>query len=238
MTTPFAIAPAEMFQDHRLTLIETRILGILFTFRDKNTNVCYPHRSVIAERAGYSENAVSRGIKGLRDKGWMEVQQRRGSNVYRVIVPDLDTVAEPATVSDPATVAEPATDTVAEPATPKQTTEQTKEPPIVPLAGFDEFRAAWPKGKWKGGIEKPQQSWKKHKCAEHWQLIVADVKCRQRDDRLWLEGYIPLPTTYLNQERWTDDIDTRRPNNPESNVDTSDYFDPMKFPIHGGARNA
>ena len=41
--------------------------------------------------------------------------------------------------------------------------------------------------------------------------IVADVAERQARDDGWLRGYQPHPTTYLNQERWTDDISERKP---------------------------
>jgi hypothetical protein len=29
-----------------------------------------------------------------------------------------------------------------------------------------------------------------------------------RHDRQWVSGYIPLPTTYLNGERWEDEIES------------------------------
>jgi hypothetical protein len=32
------------------------------------------------------------------------------------------------------------------------------------------------------------------------------VRERQRRDQRWLDGYIPNPTTYLNQERWEDEF--------------------------------
>ena len=78
-------------------------------------------------------------------------------------------------------------------------------------------------------------AWKKHKCADNWQLIVADVEHRQRDDRSWREGFIPMPTTYLNQERWTDDIDTTRPNAAKEEDDWRERYargeDIMRSPV-------
>lgn len=36
--------------------------------------------------------------------------------------------------------------------------------------------------------------------------IIEDVKNRKSCDDQWIRGYAPHPTTYLNQERWNDDI--------------------------------
>jgi len=37
-------------------------------------------------------------------------------------------------------------------------------------------------------------------------LIVADIKDRLANDAQWIAGYIPHASTYLNGERWTDEI--------------------------------
>jgi hypothetical protein len=36
--------------------------------------------------------------------------------------------------------------------------------------------------------------------------ILADVPKRLAEDRSWKAGYVPHPTTYLNGERWNDEI--------------------------------
>ncbi len=55
MTEPvpiFAYMPIEAFMDKRLTLEQLRVLGALFSFRGKNTNVVWPSRQQIAARCG------------------------------------------------------------------------------------------------------------------------------------------------------------------------------------------
>jgi len=37
-------------------------------------------------------------------------------------------------------------------------------------------------------------------------MIHADIKKRMENDAQWMEGYIPHPATYLNGERWEDEI--------------------------------
>ncbi|RME80440.1 MAG: hypothetical protein D6775_16145, partial [Caldilineae bacterium] len=38
-------------------------------------------------------------------------------------------------------------------------------------------------------------------------MLIADVKRRMAHDRKWIEGYIPNPLTYINQNRWEDEIE-------------------------------
>ena len=35
--------------------------------------------------------------------------------------------------------------------------------------------------------------------------VISNVKSRAREDRQWLEGFAPNPTTYLNNQRWDDE---------------------------------
>lgn len=36
------------------------------------------------------------------------------------------------------------------------------------------------------------------------------MKRRVAEDRRWLDGYVPDPVTYLEEERWTDELQPRR----------------------------
>ena len=56
----------------------------------------------------------------------------------------------------------------------------------------------------------------KKKCFAKWiandlediaEKIINDVLLRIKESKKWKKGYIPLTQTYLNQDRWTDDID-------------------------------
>jgi len=37
-------------------------------------------------------------------------------------------------------------------------------------------------------------------------VIIADVENRKKNDQRWLDGFIPDPTTYLNGDRWEDEV--------------------------------
>ena len=59
-------------------------------------------------------------------------------------------------------------------------------------------------------------------------VLIADVLNRQKKDRRWGAGYIPDPTTYLNQERWDDaveayDTQLNRIPNPNQHKELEEY---------------
>lgn len=141
----FVILPIEAISDHRLGLIELRVLAALYSFRGgADITTVYPSRERLAERSGYSLTTVSKAMKGLIQTGWVSSQQHRGPNTYTLrgtqtvasleTVSDTDTVAGLETVSDTDTVSESGInsgrsghETVAESATPEETKKRPEE---------------------------------------------------------------------------------------------------------------
>lgn len=80
---------------------------------------------------------------------------------------------------------------------------------LVRNPGFERFWELYPNGHRKGK-KKAFESWKKNGLEELAEIINADVPRRALEDVGWLDGYIPNPTTYLNQQRWTDDVRRNR----------------------------
>jgi hypothetical protein len=70
---------------------------------------------------------------------------------------------------------------------------------------FEEFWAAYPK---KAERKKAASAWKRRNLDRLADRIIEDVQRRQVMDRQWLDGFIPHPTTYLNGDRWEDEIQT------------------------------
>lgn len=50
------------------------------------------------------------------------------------------------------------------------------------------------------------RSWVREGCEPYADKIIADVEERRMKDDHWLRGYIPMPSTYINQHRWQDEI--------------------------------
>lgn len=139
----FSIVPIEVWRDKRLTLEQMRVLGVLFSFRGKNTDVVWPSRAEIAARCGMNVCNISSATTALERLGWLMKEGKGGHSKatrYTITVPEfpeVGTVAHSATVADSATVAHSATRLpVAYSATPpvaysatrkEQTSEQTIE---------------------------------------------------------------------------------------------------------------
>ena len=60
-----SIVPIEVSLDHRLTLIQIRVLVALFSFRNKDTGVAKVKRSTLAERCGYPLTKISTATSEL-----------------------------------------------------------------------------------------------------------------------------------------------------------------------------
>ncbi len=67
---------------------------------------------------------------------------------------------------------------------------------------FSEFWKAYPLKK---GRQAARRAWTNRKLGDVDDLIL-DVKNRIENDRQWIEGNFPHAATYLNGERWNDEI--------------------------------
>ena len=80
--------------------------------------------------------------------------------------------------------------------------------PINCSARFDEFWSAYPKHV---GKKQCRAKWKARRLDERADTLIADIGRRLEGDREWRAGYIPNPLTYLNGDRWEDEILEERP---------------------------
>lgn len=61
--------------------------------------------------------------------------------------------------------------------------------------------------------------------------IVEGVQKHQRSNRKWKEGYVPMAATFLNQERWKDELGVTRPPQPIVNEAGTSF---KQIPSWGG----
>jgi hypothetical protein len=73
---------------------------------------------------------------------------------------------------------------------------------------FESFWSAYPR---KEGKSACQKKWAQRKLDDKAAVIVAHVQRRAKEDKQWLKGYIPMPLTFLNQDRWQDEYEVDRP---------------------------
>lgn len=70
---------------------------------------------------------------------------------------------------------------------------------------FGEWWAVYPK---KVGKKPAEQKWRTRRLDSQADKLIADVLNRLENDDGWIRGYVPDPCTYLNQDRWGDDLRT------------------------------
>lgn len=83
-----------------------------------------------------------------------------------------------------------------------------KDQKHVPQAArFQDFWDAYPI---KRAKKAAQAKWKQKRLDAKADELIADVKRRVRDDQQWRDGFAPHASTYLHQERWTDELAGRK----------------------------
>ena len=73
------------------------------------------------------------------------------------------------------------------------------------VSKFDAFWEVYPK---KQDKKKAEIAFKKLS-EEVQDVIIAHVNVRAKQDIKWLSGFIPMPSTFLNGERWCDDYESQ-----------------------------
>ena len=74
-----------------------------------------------------------------------------------------------------------------------------------PMEGFDEFWSVYPKKEAKKAVT---AKWKSRNLSVMAEQLISDVTSRLVNCRKWRDGFAPNPLTYINQDRWDDEIDT------------------------------
>ena len=73
------------------------------------------------------------------------------------------------------------------------------------------FAKFWKEYPVKIGKKPCSDKWKKRCLDRFADKIITDVQERKEKDRKWIGGYVPNPLTYINQDRWEDEIDIGKP---------------------------
>ena len=122
----FAIVPNAVFSDSRLSLAEIRVLGALFSFRSSASDwLVWPSRQAIANRVGLNHlDSISRITRRLVDKGYVQIQRRQTSSLYRLLLPGSS--------PDPTPDGQIRSDT---PPSDEEIKDQTKQDPLTPAGG-------------------------------------------------------------------------------------------------------
>jgi|TARA_R100000306_G_scaffold43695_1_gene42010 hypothetical protein len=80
-------------------------------------------------------------------------------------------------------------------------------------AAFSAFWSAYPK---KVGKAAALKVWKRLRPSESLGVAIVAAVATARQSRQWVEGYIPHPSRWLNEERWQDEVDISTPPKPRA----------------------
>jgi len=95
----FIFCSREIIEDSRLTLLQIKVLLALYSYRNKNTHLCFPSREAISKRTGIRITSISRTTTQLVNLGWLlkfwDTESKKYQ--YNITVPELSTVHESGT---------------------------------------------------------------------------------------------------------------------------------------------
>ena len=209
-------------RDARLTRAAVAVASVLVEYAHKRTGEAYPSISRLVKESGVPRTTCLRAIRQLETCAHLCASRRRGvQSLYLLTHSTHGTSATNGTspiqdatgaIQDaglPATGSTRGTDPVP-PVDPEQEEkleaigiEQTR---VAEVSRFAEFWSAYPRKE--GDQKKCLARWKRAKLDRHADEIFADLAGRVSPGGHWHRierRYIPLPTTYLNGERWKDE---------------------------------
>lgn len=182
--------------------------------RADNDDESFPSIMYIEKRTGMNRKTIINALDNLESKGYIkDTGRRKGSTckvkVYRLnlasgIVPEKELLNEIVPETDGNSTVFSCNSTVLGTQILLDTTIDTKNlNPISLTPHFDEFWKIYPNAVAK---KKSLEIWKKKKLDSIAETILDDVRRKSKDEAWTKENgrFVPLSTTYLTQERWTD----------------------------------
>lgn len=209
--------PAERWLDRSLSPNEKVMLGEISSL-DTGPRGCYATNAHFAEFFNLSISRVSEIISGLVDKGHLRVELiREGKRVVERRLRLVDPFDFPNTHSGNAANpfgkhGEPPSENTQGSNTHSNNTKSIKTSPAsdgekgVSEEGFDQFWKLYPKKK---GRKDAAKAWAKLKPSEELRQTLITALGQQRVSEDWTKDrgrYIPNASTWLNGERWTDEL--------------------------------
>lgn len=195
----YAVIPANVRYDKDLTANAKLLYGEISALCDKG-GYCWATNSYFANLYGLSQISISRLIKTLKDKGYIEVKISYIDGTNEIDKRYIQICKEGINKNDNT----PINKNVKENNTSINNTSITKE---NIKERFDKFWNAYPKRVSKGNAEK----WfEKNKPDEELvNLMIKKIELLKNTDQ-WKSNngqFIPYPTTWLNAKGWEDEID-------------------------------
>jgi hypothetical protein len=207
--TPYGSSPRKLLEDRNISL---KAKGI-YAFMECKSDGWNFTASSMSSQLKESRKTILVAMQELKATGWLTYHKNKnGSGVYElignyVITPKSEKVTKALQTHSPKTArckngTVQKTDCInKKDYSNKKDITNKKERDID---RFEDFWSVYPKKRNKtGSISK----WKLKKLNNIADQLIADVLLRIKEDRRWVDGYVPDPLTYINQERWNDEVE-------------------------------
>jgi len=245
----FSIVPAWLLESD-VSDKAVRLYAVLAGYADSETGQAYPGRTLLSKRLGCSTKSVDRAVLELMGLGAIQKRQRvkeghYQSSLYTVVrIDPASRMSRPRVTAVP-TPRHPRPDPVSPVSHRTRTTELEPvelEPQKDIVQKFNEFWAVFPRKQGKG---KAKEAFKKAiDDGADIDAILRGVGRYASDPNLPDPKFVPMPATWLNQERWEDGPQplNRSMTNSERNVAnlraSMALLEPKKEVEHEQARNS
>lgn len=183
----------------------------------------------MVKHTGLSKPAVMKHLEMAAISGWISVKkhglsgQRWNANEYQITVPGTQSMPEllpqggqrdlPKSANAVNVVDQKAVNDVAQKAVNVVDRKAVNDvdhltlcsslPPCIPPTGFSRFWAAYPDGKHIAKA-KCERFWIRHNLEPLTDRVIAGVEVWKRS-KVWQDGFVCHPATFLNQQRWMPD---------------------------------
>jgi len=205
----FSIVPAWLLESD-VSDKAVRLYAVLAGYADSETGQAYPGRTLLSKRLGCSTKSVDRAVLELMGLGAIQKRQRvkeghYQSSLYTVVrIDPASGMSRPRVTAVP-TPRHPRPDPVSPVSHRTRTTELEPlelEPQEDIVQKFNEFWSVFPRKQGKGKAK--EAFMKAIGNSVHADDILEGARRYASDPNLPDPKFVPMPATWLNQERWDD----------------------------------
>ncbi len=209
--------PPIVLEDKRLTLRQLRVLLEIMQWRKSNSNISEVKRKILSDLTDYSIRRISTVTRDLVELGWIKKHGNGGKGIwlkYEILAPEH--VSKGTQTSH--CIQEDTGNHIGNPKVTNSGT-QTGTKSVTPIntvidtvtthsnSACELFISNYPI---KVQAKEVRQNWarldKESQVTSNIELILQDIVKRLKTDRGWISGHLPNPLTYLQGERWNDQI--------------------------------
>jgi len=200
----YTIVPNHIMRCDKLNSSEFRVFLCLLSYANRTSGKAWPSYNTIQGCTGISRATIARAMASLKEKGLVEVVG--GNNGVQVVTLNMDwegwsqnemggglNLRRGGSQNETQQIRRQVLD---------------NKTPLTPLEGgrFEEFWKAYPKKQAKKPAQKVFTSLKI--TDDMFRDLMAGLQALKETEQWMKDGgkYVPLPVTFLRQERWTDEV--------------------------------